>query len=520
MNRDKTRLKAQVLIIGGGVTGTGLARDLSLRGLKCVVVEKGHVNAGASGANHGLLHSGARYVSNDPLTAQECRSESQLLKKLAPACCEETGGLFVAIEGDDEKFIADFPEHCRKNGLPVETLDCRDAGELEPELTDRIIAAYRVEDASVDPFRLAFENMSDAANRGAVLLTHSKVVALEKRGNRIETVRILQLRTGKEIEVEADYILNATGAWVGKITELAGISLPVIWSKGSLLVTHRRINTRVVNRLHPPGDGDIIVPGGTVSLAGTTSIRVDDIEHLRTGFEEADFLVEEAAKLIPAMRETRIMRAFAGVRPLLGKTGTKDDRSLSRGSQVVDHEEHGISNFISVVSGKLTTYRLVSEMAADLVCSKLGIDAPCLTRELPLPCSPGNDWVVAGCAPGYWMREKNPNDSLLCECEMVPTSAIAQIVDQFRSESRTVDLDSICRHTRMGKGSCQGAFCSLRTTAYLYELGAFKGDEGIQDLKDFLEARWKGLRPILWGSQLAQEQLQEAIHCGLLNLEG
>jgi glycerol-3-phosphate dehydrogenase len=95
-------LKTQVLIIGGGATGTGVARDLALRGVQCILVEKKDINAGASGANHGLLHSGARYVSSDPESARECRDENRLLKQLAPDCIEDTGGLFVAVEGDDE----------------------------------------------------------------------------------------------------------------------------------------------------------------------------------------------------------------------------------------------------------------------------------------------------------------------------------------------------------------------------------------------------------------------------------
>lgn len=107
-----------MLIIGGGATGTGIARDLTLRGIGCILVEKKDINAGASGANHGLLHSGARYVSSDPEAARECRDENLILKQVAPNCIEETGGLFVAVAGDDEKFIADFPGHCRKVGLP------------------------------------------------------------------------------------------------------------------------------------------------------------------------------------------------------------------------------------------------------------------------------------------------------------------------------------------------------------------------------------------------------------------
>jgi glycerol-3-phosphate dehydrogenase len=106
-------LQTQVLIIGGGVTGTGVARDLALRGVRSVLVEKGDLNAGASGANHGLLHSGGRYVSNDQEAARECRQESELIKRLMPQCVEDTGGLFIAVEGDDEKFIADFLSSAR-----------------------------------------------------------------------------------------------------------------------------------------------------------------------------------------------------------------------------------------------------------------------------------------------------------------------------------------------------------------------------------------------------------------------
>ena len=95
-------LKTQVLIIGGGATGTGLARDLALRGIRFIVAEQGDINSGASGANHGLLHSGGRYVFTDPDVAAECRAEAELLKQMAPQCIETTDGLFVAVEGDDD----------------------------------------------------------------------------------------------------------------------------------------------------------------------------------------------------------------------------------------------------------------------------------------------------------------------------------------------------------------------------------------------------------------------------------
>lgn len=519
MTETGSRLKTQVLIIGGGIMGTGLARDLALRGVDSILVEKGHLSAGASGANHGLLHSGARYVSNDPLTARECRSENHLLKRLAPACCDDTGGLFVAVAGDDETYIADFPGLCEQNGLAVQEMACREARALEPELSETIIAAYRVEDATVDPFRLAFDVMADAAAHGARLFTYARVVGMVRHGRRIHSVRIRRVRTGREIEIEAEQIVNAGGAWAGEIAQMAGLRLSVVWSKGSMLITQERLTERVINRLRPPADGDIVVPGGTVSLVGTTSVRVDDIEHLRTDFAEVDFLAEEAAKMVPSMLSTRLIRAFAGVRPLIcDETGT-DDRCVSRGSPILTHEEAGLDNFITAVSGKLTTFRMTAEQVANIVCGRLAVSAPCLTGKMALPSLPINDWVVAGLAPGLWRRQPDPKDALLCECEMVPGRAVAQIARQLEDDGELVDLDAIRLRSRMGKGSCQGAFCCLRTVGFLYELGVFTEDQGIRDLQAFLEARWKGLRPVLRGPQLVQEQLQEAIHCGLLNLE-
>lgn len=520
MKGNDSRVRTQVLIIGGGITGVGLARDLALRGVHCVVVEKGHVSSGASGANHGLLHSGARYVSNDPETARECRSESEILMRMAPACCEKTGGLFVAVPGDNEAYIARFPSLCGSCGIVAQAIDCREARELEPALSRDIIAAFRVDDATVDPFRLSFDNISDAASHGACLMTYTEAVSMVREGRRVRSVRLRRLRSGSEIEVEAELIVNAGGAWVGKIAALAGLRLPTVWSKGSLLIAQPRITDRVVNRLRPPADGDIIVPGGTVSLVGTTSVRVEDIETLYADLSEVDFLVEEASRLVPSLQSTRLVRAFAGVRPLLGRAAAAaDDRSIRRGSDVLDHEKDGLDNLITVVGGKLTTYRLTAEMAADLICGRLGIDAACCTRDLPLPNAPVNDWVVAGLSPGLWRQHRTARDALLCECEMVPMSAVEQIVHQLRLDGEPVDLEAIRLHSRMGKGSCQGAFCGLRTAGFLYDQGIFAGSNGIEDMKAFLESRWKGLRPVLWGRQLIQEQLQEAIHCGLFSLE-
>ena len=272
-NQSKATLDTQVLIIGGGVTGTGLARDLALRGVACILAEKQDLNAGASGGNHGLLHSGARYIASDPAAAAECRLENLLLKQLAPHCIEDTGGLFVAVAGDDESYIADFPAMCHASGVPAHCLDPAEARELEPALTDRIIAAYAVEDAAIDPFKLSLDNMAQAQQLGCQLLRFSQVVDFETHAGRIQTVQLRHSLTGHETRIRADVVVNAAGAWASQVAALAGIDIRIRYSKGSLLVTHNRLGRRVINRLRRATDGDILVPGGTVSILGTTSER-------------------------------------------------------------------------------------------------------------------------------------------------------------------------------------------------------------------------------------------------------
>lgn len=512
-------METQVLIIGGGATGTGLARDLALRGIDCVIVERYDLTAGASGANHGLLHSGARYAVVDPSSARECRDESRILKTLAPHCVEDTGGLFVAVKGDDENYVADFQADCESVGIPAKMLTPREAIGMEPDLAEGIIAAYLVEDASINPFRLCVDNAAHAVRLGAKLLTHTEVVGFDRSGDRIVSVR-LRSSEGEELKVRAGQVVNASGAWVNQVAALAGVNTGAVLSKGTLLVTQTRITDRVLNRLRPPGDGDIIVPGGTVSLMGTTSRRIDDPrDYPRITSSEVDLIVSEASKMVPLVQNTRFIRAFAGIRSLSGSGSAVEDRSFSREFALLDHEKEGLGNLISVFGGKLTIFRLIAEKTADLVCEKLGVSSPCRTREEPLPSSDTGRWIDPREERARWVRSHGEEDTLLCECEMVPLSVIDRLTSELTTLHRHVDLNSIALRSRVGKGSCQGAFCAFRICAHLYDKGVYTGREGIDELKDLLHRRWFGLRPVLWGRQIVQEELQEAIHCGIFNLD-
>ncbi len=512
-------LQTQALIIGAGVTGAGIARDLSMRGVHCIVVEKLDINAGASGANHGLLHSGARYVSSDLALAEECRIEGGLLKRLAPQCIENTGGFFVAVQGDDEKFVADFPHLCAQSRIPVQALDIKDAREMEPALSDRIIAVYQVEDASIDPFKLSMENIFQACELGCTLLRHVEVVGFIKEGHRIRAAHMINNLTGKTFLIEAEQIINATGAWAGSISQMAGSPIHMIFSKGSLLVTHNRITQRVVNRLRPSSNADILVPGGTVSILGTTSIRIDDLEDIRPTIQEMDVIVGEGAKMLPVLEKTRYIRAYAGVRPLVGLPSGDDDRGVSRAFALIDYEEQGLDNFVTITGGKLTTYRLMAEKTADLVCRRLGVAMPCPTKTTPLPSVQAAQWTEPGLSPRIWLQHHESEDVLICECEMVPKSTVDCIVDSIHQHNGQSDLKAIGVRSRIGKGACQGTICGARLLAYLYSRDELNTNQGLISLKAFLRERWRGVRPLLWGMPLVQAEMQEALYCGLFGLE-
>jgi glycerol-3-phosphate dehydrogenase len=512
-------LDTQVLIIGGGITGVGLARDLALRGVHSVLVEKRDVAAGASGANHGLLHSGARYVRSDPTAAVECREESVLLKRLAGHCIEDTGGLFVAVEGDDEAYVADFPTLCARCGISCKAISAAEARGLEPLLSERLIAAFQVQDASVDPFHLCLDNISEALELGSSIRLHTRVAAFDQNRGRIRCARLVNDETGEESTIAPELVVNAAGAWAREVAALAGIEMDLLYSKGSLLITDQRLTQRVINRLRPASDADILVPGGTVSILGTTSIRIDRLDSIVPTVAESDQIVETAAAMVPSLSTTRYIRAYAGVRPLVGSRSLDDGRALSRGFALLDHAADGVDNFISIVGGKLTTYRLMAERTADLICRRLGVDRPCLTAVRPLKSFPANQWTAAGLAPRLWMKANAPGDLLLCECEMVPASAVNAVIESILGQGGSPNLYAIGRRSRVGKGTCQGAFCGLRINAYLYDQGRLEERQGLTDLRSFLSARWRGIRPILWGTAMLQEELQEAVHCGYLGLE-
>ncbi|MDE6792659.1 MAG: FAD-dependent oxidoreductase, partial [Muribaculaceae bacterium] len=189
MKDDTLRKEYDVIVIGGGATGAGTARDCAMRGLKTILIERLDFTAGATGRNHGLLHSGARYAHTDPESAAECIKENMILKRIARHCIEETGGLFVSLPEDGLDYHAAFVEDCRKAGISAEELDPKEALRLEPSVNPDIIGAVKVPDGSVDPFRLTTANVMAAKMNGADVLTYQEVVGFLKEGTSITGVK-------------------------------------------------------------------------------------------------------------------------------------------------------------------------------------------------------------------------------------------------------------------------------------------------------------------------------------------
>jgi len=171
-------IKTDVIIIGGGSTGCGIARDLALRDIPHCLIEKGDFAAGATGACHGLLHSGGRYAVNDPEAAAQCISENMILRRIGVKCVEQTGGLFVRLPGDSKKFRDMFLKSCEETGISTEVLSPSRALDLVPNLNPSIEEAITVPDCSIDPFRLCMLNITSSLRWGGEILTHKKVVAV------------------------------------------------------------------------------------------------------------------------------------------------------------------------------------------------------------------------------------------------------------------------------------------------------------------------------------------------------
>ncbi|WP_435146325.1 anaerobic glycerol-3-phosphate dehydrogenase subunit GlpA [Halobaculum sp. P14] len=529
-----------IVVIGGGSTGAGTARDLAMRGLNVTLVEQGNLTHGTTGRMHGLLHSGGRYAVSDQASAAECIEENRVLRDIASHCVEMTGGLFVKRPEDSEAYFQKKLDGCRECGIPAEVISGAEAREMEPHLAADVDKAITVPDGAIDPFRLVAANAASAENHGARIETHTTVTDLVVEDGDVVGVEVEhESGPGKRVhgtaggteQIRADHVVNATGAWAGRIGDMAGVDIEVRPSKGVMTIMNVRQVDTAINRCRPKGDADIVVPHETTAILGTTDEEVDDPEDYPEEQWEVDRMIDTLAELIPMLSEARTIRSFWGVRPLYEPpdVGSTDPTDITRDFFLLDHADRdGLGGMTSIVGGKLTTYRMMAESISDHVCDVVGVDADCRTADEPLPGSEEFS-VLRDYMDEFGLRspigrrsverlgsraddvlDTDAPNPTVCDCEGVTRAEIRDAVETAGS-----DLNAVRIRTRASMGNCQGGFCCHRLAN---ELHAEYDEPTVRAAwNELLAERWKGQRHALWGEQLSQAMLNYALHATTQN---
>jgi glycerol-3-phosphate dehydrogenase len=385
----------RVAIIGGGGTGAAILHDLTQRGFRCTLFERGELTSGTTGRHHGQLHSGARYAVGDVEIARECINEVTTLRRIASESIEMNYGLFLALTDEDEAYAPAFREACSKAGISNRTISTDQALRHEPRINPKARFAVVVPDGTLDAYRLPLQFFATAVAGGGVVRSFCEVTAIHAPAGRVSGLTARDYRTGTDVHHHADVVINAAGPWAGQVAALAGVDLPITPAPGTMVAVKGRLCNMVVSHLHPPHDGDIVVPQRGLSIIGSTQWETDNPDDVATPESDVHRLLRRADDLVPGFSAEPYHAAWTAVRPLAGRVGTDraDDagrmrgaggRALSRDFTVLSHRGAGPGGFYSLTGGKATVLRAMGEQVADDVCRDLGLTIPCATAETSL----------------------------------------------------------------------------------------------------------------------------------------
>ena len=467
-----------LLVIGGGILGAGIARDAALRGLSVALVEQGDFVSGTSSKTTKLIHGGLRYLEQFDLglVRESCRERRTLLT-LAPHLVKPLPFIIpVYRDGPRPAWkvrlgVALYDRLAGRAALgPHHFYGSARAHDLEPQLPgDRISGAVEYADAQMDDVRLCLETLFDAAEHGAVAVNYAKVVRFHAQHDRVASASGSattgrRLVTGAEVEslagpgswlAQAKVIVNAAGPWADTVRRLADPQATNIVrrSKGIHIVYPKLPLTRaVVLSAHRDGRIYFVIPWRGWSLIGTTDTDDDAApEKARATAEDVAYLLEETNQLLPGLglAKERIVTTFAGVRPLAaGRDGDRVPWQMSRTHRL--HEDP--NGLLSIVGGKYTTYRAIAEEVVDRVVRRLG-RAPiaCRTAEAPLA-------AVRGAGP--------PGTASLCPHHAFTPADVRRAVEQ---EAAITLSDVLWRRLEVAWAPCQGLDCADAATRVMAE---------------------------------------------------
>jgi glycerol-3-phosphate dehydrogenase len=426
-----------------------------------------------------------------------------------------------------------------KNGRPHTRLTRAQALALEPALSDRIECAFTLDEWGVDAARLCMANALDAADRGASVLTHTEVVEILRDGSgRVTGARLLDRVRGDETIVEAELVMNASGPWAPEVARLARQELRLRPGKGIHLVFERRVSNLAIYAKGVDGRDMFTFPHEQNSMAGTTDDDFyGDLDRIDVTEDEVAYVLQAMQRSIPAIRSHRVLHTIQGVRPTLFGFGAYEDE-LSRDYEILDHGESGdAAGLYSMTGGKLASYRLMAEDAANRLCAALGVSAACRTAELPLP---GGDApaelpalvkrfrVGLAAATRLGFRHGGRARALLeagddadgrgrrtvCACEPVLDAELRHVA---RCEGVRKLTDCTLR-VRLGVGACQGAGCAASAAGVLAEELGWDAPRAMREVAELAAQRWRAVAPVLGGAQVAAMEIHRHVSFGMLGL--
>ena len=387
-----------LLIIGGGITGVGIARDAAMRGFRTALVEKGDFAIGTSSRSTRLIHGGIRYLEYGEfkLVFDAC-SERRVLRKIAPRLARPLPFIYPLYRGQKPApwklrtgltlydALGLFRNVQRHRWLRPPEVQRR-----EPLVAGRgLLSAGRYYDAQVNDARLTLMTAKAAHLHGAVMVNYARVVGLMKAGGRVVGARVLDETSGREVEVQARIVVNATGVWTDDVLKLDERRKgPMIRpTKGiHLLIPRDQLYSQHAVIFGVPRDGRhiFLIPWGDFALVGTTDTDYQgDLDNPAATRDDVEYLLEAVHHTFPGARIKceDVISTFAGLRPLVSAPGNPS--ALSREHVILESQ----SGLVTIAGGKLTTHRLMGEQLTDRVQKRLaeefGVRArsECRTKE-------------------------------------------------------------------------------------------------------------------------------------------
>ena len=458
--RDRT---VDLLVIGGGIIGAGIARDAALRGLSVALIERDDLASGTSSRPTRLIHGGLRYLElfDFGLVRSDMRERETLLR-IAPHLVFPLPFLLPLYHPSPVYRVKLrlgmllYDLLSLDKSLPKRRwLRRREALAAEPNLDpDGLTSAWRFYDAQVPLVeRLVVENALDAAAHGAVVLNHAAVTAYLREGNAVTGARVRDRISGQELAVRARFTVNATGPWLDQtIAPLRPDARPLLrLTKGIHLVTPRATEHAHV-LFAKDGRLFFVVPWRDYTIVGTTDTdyRGDPLDATATE-EDVRYLQDAACRAFPHAPFDRILFTWAGVRALVRVEGVAEGE-VSRKHALFDHATRdGVTGVLSVVGGKITAYRAIAEEVVDRVARALGVTAPCRTADLPLPGARGR-------APERDAIAADDPALAVSLCEHSEATG-ADVLHAARHEWAATLADVLLRRTTIGLSACQGLDC-------------------------------------------------------------